>query len=71
MAGTLDSRCQLTLMLCAVSGNSSRKNFASLGDISLQLVDVLIADLIVLAAEYAYFLSSVETAFSSETTFTV
>ena len=71
MASTLDRCCQLALMFCTVSGDSSRKDFSSLGDISLQLIDVLIADLIILAAENADFLSSVETAFSSKSAFTV
>ena len=70
MTGTLDSCGDFTLMLCAVSCDSSRKDLASLRDESLQLVDILVADDIVFAAEYTDFLSSVETAFSSETAFT-
>ena len=71
MAGTLDGGRQLTLMLCAVARDSSRKDFSSFGDISFQLVNVLVADRIVLAAENTDFLSSVESAFSSETALTV
>ena len=71
MSCSLDSGRDRSLMFCTCSGDSSRKDFSSLGDISLQLIDVLIADLIILAAENADFLSSVESAFSSETTFTV
>ena len=71
MAGTLDRGRQLALMLCAVARNSSRKDLSSLGDVSLQLVDILVADLIIFAAEHTDFLSSVESAFSSETALTV
>ena len=71
MAGTLNSDCDCTLMLCAVACNSSRKNLAALRDISLKLVYVLVADLTVFAAEYADFLSSAESALlSSESAFT-
>ena len=71
MAGALDCRSQLSLMLGAVAGDSSGKDLAALGDISLKLVHVLVIDLIVLAAENADFLPSVESAFSSESAFTV
>ena len=71
MTCTLDGQCNGTLMLRAVACDSSRKDLAALGDVSLQLVDILVADLTVVAAEYADFLSSAESAlFSSESAFT-
>ena len=71
MTGALDCRCQLTLMLGAIAGDSSRKDLPALRDISLELIHVLVADLTVFSAEYTDFLSSVKSAFSSESTFTV
>ena len=71
MTGALDRRRQLSLVLGAVARDPSRKDLAALGDISAKLVHVLVADLVVLAAEDADFLSSVETALSSESAFTV
>ena len=71
MTRALDRGGQLSLMLGAVPRDSSGKDLAALGDISLQLIDILVVDLIVLAAEHADFLSSVESAFSSETAFTI
>ena len=68
---TLNSGSQLSLMLRAVACNSPRKDLAALRDISLKLVYVLVADLTVLAAEYADFLSSAESALlSSKSAFT-
>ena len=69
MACTLDGCCQLSLMLCAVACDTSRKDLAALGDVALKLVDILVADLVVLAAEYADLLSSAETALSSVAAF--
>jgi hypothetical protein len=66
---TLNSGSQLSLMLRAIPCNSPRKDLAALRDISLQLIDILVADLTFFSAENAYFLPSVETAFSSETAF--
>ena len=71
MACPLNGKCKRALMLRAVSCDPSRKDLAALRDISLQLVDILVADLIILAAEHTDFLSSVESAFSSETALTV
>ena len=65
VTSTLDSQCNGTLMLSAVAGDSSRKDLAALRDISLKLVYVLVADLAVLAAEYADFLSPAEAVVSS------
>ena len=70
MSCSLDRNRQRALMLCAVAGDAARKDLAALGDISLKLVDILVADLAVLATEYADFLSSAESAgFSSESAF--
>lgn len=50
---------QSSLMLCAVSGNSSRKDFSSLRNISLQHCRVLVIDHTVLVStEHTNFLSS-------------
>jgi len=65
VACTLDCKCDRTLMLCAVTCDSSRKDLAALRDVSLQLIDILVADFTVLAAEYADFLSSAESALLS------
>ncbi len=71
VTSTLNSQCDGTLMLCAIAGDSSRKDLAALRDISLKLIYVLVADLTVLAAEYADFLSSAESALlSSKSAFT-
>lgn len=70
MARALDGCGQLTLMLGAVARNSSGKDLAPLRNISLQLIYILVADLTVSAAEYADLLSSVKSAFSSESAFT-
>ena len=71
VTSTLNSQSDGTLMLCTVACNPSRKDLAALRDISLKLVYVLVADLAVLAAEYADFLSSAESAlFSSKSAFT-
>ena len=71
VTSTLNSQSDGTLMLCAVACDPSRKNLAALRDVSLKLVYVLVADLTVLAAEYADFLSSAESALlSSKSAFT-
>lgn len=71
MTGTLHGKGKRTLMLCAVAGDAARKDLAALGDVSLKLVDILVADLAVLAAEHADFLSSAESALlSSKSAFT-
>ena len=71
VTSTLNSQSDGTLMLCAVACDPSRKDLAALRDVSLKLVYVLIADLTVLAAEYADFLSSAESALlSSKSAFT-
>ena len=72
MASSLDCCCQLSLMLCAVSCDSSRKDLATLGDISLKLLDILVADCVILVAtEYANLSSSAESAFSSVSAFII
>ena len=72
MACPLNGKCKRALMLRAVSCDPSRKDLAALRDISLQLVDILVADLAFFAAEYADFLSSAESArFSSVSAFSV
>ena len=53
MTGPLDGHCQCPLMLCAVPCDAAGKNLASLGNVSLQLVGILVVNHIVLAAEYA------------------
>ena len=53
MACPLNGKCKRALMLRAVSCDPSRKDLAALRDISLQLVDILVADLAFFAAEYA------------------
>lgn len=59
----LDGKRQGALMFCAVSRNPSRKDLASLGDISLELVSIFVADSVIgFSAENADFLSSVESA---------
>lgn len=58
MSCALDRYCKRSLVLRAVSCDSSGKNLTSLGDISAQLVAVLVIDYIIFAAEYADFLSS-------------
>ena len=72
MACPLNGKCKRALMLCAVSCDPSRKDLAAFRDVSLQLVDILVADLAFFAAEYADFLSSAESArFSSVSAFSV
>ena len=71
MTGALDCCCQLSLVLGAIACDSSGKNLAALGDVSLELVHILVIDLIISAAEDADFLSSVEAALSSESAFTI
>ena len=61
MARPLDSHSQRSLVLCAVAGDTAGKNLASLGNVSLQLIGILVIDYIILAAEYAHFLSSADT----------
>ena len=59
MTSSLDSYGHCSLMLCTSSGNSSRKDLSSLGNVSFQFVNILVIDLVVLfATEYANFLSS-------------
>ena len=50
----LDRNGQRSLVLCAAAGDSSRENLSSLGNISLELVHVLIIDTCVgfVSAEY-------------------
>ena len=56
---SLDSNSQSSLMFCTVSGDSSRKDLSSLGNVSFQFVNILVIDLVILfATEYANFLSS-------------
>ena len=45
MACSLDCERKRALMLCAVSCDPSRKDLAAFRDVSLQLVDILVADL--------------------------
>ena len=56
---------QCSLVLCAVTGDSARKDLSSLGHVSLQFVGVLVIDYVIFTTEYAYFLSSANSAFSS------
>ena len=58
MSCTLNRYRKRSLVLRAVSGDSSGKDLTSLRDVSAQLVAVLVVDYIILAAEYADFLSS-------------
>ena len=60
LACSLDCDCQSSLMLCAVAGNSSGKDLASLRNILLQLRYILVIDLVVLfSTEHADFFPSV------------
>jgi hypothetical protein len=59
MAGTLDSDGQLTLMLCAGTGNSSGKNLCTLADELAKSCNILVIDLIdTICAELADLLLS-------------
>lgn len=51
MSCTFDRERDRSLMLCTVSGDSSRKNFTSLGNIMSQLCSILVADRAVFSAE--------------------
>ena len=58
---TLDRYSERSLVLCAVAGDSSRKNLASLRDVSLELSGILVIDRLCLrAAEYADLSSSAD-----------
>ena len=66
MTCALDSYSQSSLVLCTVACDTAGKDFSSLGYVSLQLVYILIVNYAILvAAEYADFLSSAHTARSS------
>ena len=58
MSCTLDRHCERSLVLRAVSGDPSGKNLTSLGDVSPELIAVLVIDHIILTAEYTNLLSS-------------
>ena len=62
MTGTLDSERHGALMLCAGTGDPSRKNLAALGDVLSERGNILVAKLLGLAAERADFLSPAEAA---------
>ena len=65
MTSSLDCYSQSALMLSAVAGDTTRKDLTSLGNVSLQLIGILVIDYIILTAEYANFLSSADAAFLS------
>lgn len=50
-------------MLCASTGNTTRKDLTSLRYILLQLSCILVIDYVIFTTEYANFLSSAHTAF--------
>lgn len=58
MSCALDRNRKRSLVLRAVSGDSSGKDLSSLGNISAKLIAVLVIDYIIFAAEYTDFLSS-------------
>ena len=61
MTCSLDCRCKSSLMSCTGSGDSSGKNLASLGDISLESVNILVGNcLVLLSTEDANLLSSAD-----------
>ena len=63
MSSSLDSCCKLSLMLSTVACDSSGKNFASFGNISSQLADILVINC-------CYFIcTALANAFFSATTF--
>ena len=62
MTCSLDSYCQRSLVLRAIAGDSSGKDLASLRNISLQLIGILIINHIVFSTEYANLFSSAHTA---------
>ena len=67
---SLDSYCQSSLMFCTVSCDSSRKDFSSFRDISLQFVYILVIDFVVFfTTENADFFSSASAASSLEAAF--
>ncbi len=59
MTGSLDRNRQRSLVLCAVSCDSSRKDLPALGDKSLELVGILVVNDIILSAEHTNLFSSV------------
>ena len=65
MTSSLNSYGQCSLMLCAIAGDTTRKDLASLRHVSLQLVGILVINYIILTAEYTNFLSSAKSAFFS------
>ena len=52
-------------MLCTSTGNTTRKDLASLRYILLQLSCILVIDYVIFTTEYSNFLSSAHTAFFS------
>ena len=59
MAGSFYCYSKGSLMLCAISCDSSGKDFASFRNILSELCCILVVDFVILfSAEYAYFLSS-------------
>ena len=67
MSSSLDCYRQSSLMLSAVSGDSSWKDLTSLRDVLSQLCYILVIDLVILfATEYTYFFSSASAASSLE-----
>lgn len=58
MSCPLDCNGERSLVLCAVTGDPSGKDLASLGNVSAELIAVLVVDHIILAAEHADFFPS-------------
>ena len=46
MTSTLDSGCQLSLMLCANACYTARKDFTSLGSVAAELTGILVVDVL-------------------------
>lgn len=64
LTSTLDSYGELSLMLCAVTGNAAGKNLSSLGNELLKLCCILIINNVVLTTENANLLTSADSALS-------
>ena len=59
MTSTLDSDCQLALMVCTSAGYSARENFSSLGDEAAELLNILVINVVYLInTEAAYLLAA-------------
>ncbi len=58
VTGSLDGNRQRSLVLRAVSCDSSRKDLAALGDESLELIGILVINDIILSAEHTNLFSS-------------